>query len=494
MSLPQPEVARPTVSPRERALRINERLAGRQLFGAPKGERHASQNSTWRITPEPVHIDSGTWGEIEALGPHLLAFYHAANRLYAKSARGKAPGWVREYLEAGKGETVIDYGRMNRFRTDLPVLIRPDLIPTPSGLVATELDSVPGGIGLLAALADIYTDEGFALVGGARGMVAGFGEAVVAAWRRSKAASQADDREPLVAIIISDESDDYRGEMIELAALLVDSGRRAIAAHPREIEFEESGLFVTGDSGRERIDIVYRFFELFDLKNIPKIDLILYAIRKELVAVTPPLKAHLEEKLWFALLHHPALVPHWKSELPGETYRLLLGLFPRTWVLDPRPVPPHAVIPGLTTGSRAVHSWDDLKVASQKERELVIKPSGFSPDAWGSRGVAVGHDMAAEEWVAALDRALSSFPTTPHILQEFHTGERAQVSYYDFESDEVRNMAGRARLCPYYFVTGEEDVRLGGILATVSPPDKKVIHGMIDAVMAPVAVGGGGRR
>ena len=53
--------------------------------------------------------------------------------------------------------------------------------------------------------------------------------------------------------------------------------------------------------------MLYRFFELFDLKNIPKIDLIFYAIRKELVRVTPPLKANLEEKLLFALLHHPAL-------------------------------------------------------------------------------------------------------------------------------------------------------------------------------------------
>ncbi|HEX6972118.1 MAG TPA: hypothetical protein VF234_07850, partial [Limnochordia bacterium] len=180
--------------------------------------------------------------------------------------------------------------------------------------------------------------------------------------------------------------------------------------------------------------------------------------------------------------------PYWRSELPGETYRLLQGVFPRTWVLDPRPLPPHAVIPGLSVGGQSVTAWSQLKAATQKERELVIKPSGYSPLAWGSRGVAVGHDLPAQEWEAALENALAAFPKTPHILQEFHTAERLDVRYYDFFSQTVRTMPGRARLCPYYFVTGEEEIRLGGILATVSSLEKKVIHGMVDAVMAPVAI------
>ena len=48
-------------------------------------------------------------------------------------------------------------------------------------------------------------------------------------------------------------------------------------------------------------------------------------------------------------------------------------------------------------------------------------------------------------------------------------------------------MSGRARLCPYYFVT-KDRAELAGILATVVPLDKKLIHGMRDAIMAPCAV------
>jgi hypothetical protein len=50
---------------------------------------------------------------------------------------------------------------------------------------------------------------------------------------------------------------------------------------------------------------------------------------------------------------------------------------------------------------------------------------------------------------------------------------------------------GRVRLCPYYFVQGEGDAaraKLSGVLATIAPADKKIIHGMRDAVLAPVCV------
>ena len=47
-------------------------------------------------------------------------------------------------------------------------------------------------------------------------------------------------------------------------------------------------------------------------------------------------------------------------------------------------------------------------------------------------------------------------------------------------------MEGRIRLCPYYFVDEKkQDVALRGILATLCPADKKIIHGMKDASLMP---------
>ena len=230
---------------------------------------------------------------------------------------------------------------------------------------------------------------------------------------------------------------------------------------------------------------MYRFFELFDLKNIPKIDLMLYAIRKRLVRVTPPLKSYLEEKLNLALFHHPALANWWEERLGAAGFAKLQQVFPRTWIVDSRPLPPHAVIPGLEVGGRPVTDFVQLAQASQSGREFALKVSGFSELAWGSRGVSIGHDLR-KDWSARRE-ALASFHAShpAGILQSPSEG----ASYFDPETGSVAAMRGRVRLCPYYFVHSS-GVSLGGILATICPVEKKLIHGMVDAVMAPTMVEG----
>src|SRR5690625_1094248 len=372
-------VGKDVAGERERAIALNGRLAGTGLFGDPKRALAEGQNLPWRISPDPVAVDAETVAFFEALGPHLLRFYIAVNRLYNQAIRGSQPDWVRAWLEAGKSEEVINYARMRRFRTDVALVIRPDVIPTDDGFAISELDSVPGGIGLLAALTREYAAAGSSkIVGGAEGMVDGF----VATMRQMEPEKET----PVVAIVVSDESEDYRGEMDWLAKAASERGIAAFTVHPRDVVFAEGSLYlpeeITEQSEPLRIDIVYRFFELFDLRNIPKIDLFLYAIRQEWVQVTPPLKHHLEEKLLFALFHHPVLAPFWREHLGKESVEFLAEVFPPTWVMDPAPLPPHAVIPGLELRNRAVTDWHELGECSQRERELVIKPSGFSPEAW----------------------------------------------------------------------------------------------------------------
>ena len=435
-------------------------------------------NNFWRIATTPFTITKEELGFLEQLGNQLLSFYQAANRLYLDSVHGRVPGWVAGYLDQGKPEGVIEYGRMNRFKQDLPGIIRPDLIPTEEGMVATELDAVPGGIGLTAGLSAAYLAQGEIPVGAEDGMAAGFERMI---------RSQAEQENPLLAIVVSDESKDYRPEMEWLGRALNRRGLRTEVVHPKEVTFSEEGLWIGEEGKRRRIDILYRFFELFDLKNIPKSELIFYAAKKKQVVLTPPPKAFLEEKSLFALFHHPVLKEFWLRHLGEKTAAQLGKLFPKTWIVDPSEVPPHAVIPDLTLENRPVTDFRRLGEATQKERQLILKPSGFSEFAWGSRGVVAGHDHSEEEWKAAIEKALQSFPATPYILQKFHKGKKVSLEYADFEEGRTLRMEGRARLSPYYFVDGKE-ARLGGILATVVSTEKKLIHGMVDAVMAPVSV------
>jgi hypothetical protein len=428
----------------------------------------------------------------QSLGSQLLRFYRALNHLYGESAKGTQPPWVAAWLDQGKPEALVKYSRMKRFRDDVPAVIRPDVIPTPDGMVITELDSVPGGMGLTACMSRLYASHlaqsatldvhnRFELVGGPHGMIDGF----AAMLRHQRGQHQG-----VMAIVVSEEAKDYRPEMNWIAKELTALGLETHCVEPRQIRFTEEGLFLAPDAGGRPVGLIYRFYELFDLPNIPKGELIQYAAKKGWVSVTPPYKPALEEKSAFALLHHPVLAPYWRSELGEETFLHLTTIMPRTWVLDPAPVPPSAVIPGLSVGGRTVVNWSDLSAATQKERHFVVKPSGFSELAWGSRGVSVGHDLPQAEWATAIESALRAFPDTAYVLQEFHKGRQYQLDYFDPLTGEIRPMAGRARLSPYYFVTGEQ-AELAGILATICPADKKVIHGMKDAIMVPCGVAQG---
>jgi hypothetical protein len=276
-----------------------------------------------------------------------------------------------------------------------------------------------------------------------------------------------------------------------LAAQLRALGMSAQTLKPEGIVFTEDGLFFpTINHQLSTINVLYRFYELFDLKNIPKSELVIYAAKKKRVVVTPPYKSHLEEKMLLALLRHPLLETYWRDELGAGTLDLLKSVVPMTWILDPRPVPPHAGIHGISFRGLPLGDWHDLAQATQKERRLVIKPSGFSPLAWGSRGVVIGHDCSQAEWAMAIERALGEFQIVPHVLQEFHEGKRYKVEYSDIGSGRVREMDARVRLSPYYFVFGGR-ANLCGALATACSSDKKLIHGMTDAVMAPCAVWNG---
>ena len=116
----------------------------------------------------------------------------------------------------------------------------------------------------------------------------------------------------------------------------------------------------------------------------------------------------------------------------------------------------------------------------------MIKPSGFSPESWGSRGVVIGHDVSSEVWQKILEESLASFPEKSSVLQVFHKGKRVRTRYRNNSTDSIIEMEARVRLTPYYFLI-DGSARLTGILATLCPHDKKKIHGMSDAVLIPCA-------
>ena len=430
----------------QRAQYVRDQMPAHGLFAG----------ATWRISPEAFPLPQELVTKLEALGPQLLAFYRACNVLYRRSVQGKLPHWIAEYLDTGKPKELIELSRRDRFKSHVPRVIRPDVILGNESFFISELDSVPGGIGLTGWLGKTYTELGDVVVGGAHGMMEGF-DAVLHAEAKSE--------EPLAIVVVSEEAATYRPEMEWLGQQI---GFRVV--RPEEL------------ANLDKTAVVYRFFELFDLPNIPNANVLTEAAAHAQVAVTPPFKPQLEEKMLFAFLWMEQLRPFWREQLGEDKLTVLRQIFPYTWIVDPTPLPPHAVIPEL-----GIHDWREMARFSQKQRELVLKISGFSEEAWGSRGVSVGHDLPAAEWAEAIDQALAGFATHPFILQRFEKSKLFEAQYVDFDANEARTFGARVRLCPYFFVVGD-DAKLGGILATVCPADKKILHGMPDAVMAPCRV------
>ena len=277
-----------------------------------------------------------------------------------------------------------------------------------------------------------------------------------------------------VHIIVSEEAATYKPEMAWLAEQLNQRSGATFNLQPSTFN-----QFANGDT-------VYRFFELFDLANVPNAGKIFELAAVKKIRLTPPPKPIFEEKMIFALLWNRNLQDFWRQELGEAFLNRLRKLVPYTWIVDPTPLPPHAAIPELN-----LTDWRQLKTLSQRERELILKVSGFSEHAWGARGVYLGNDLSHEDWSAAVDRAISNFPNSPFVLQRYEKPKTLETQWFDFGKNEIVPMKGRARLCPYYFVSGEGDVarpQLGGVLATICPADKKIIHGMTDAVLTPCAV------
>ncbi|HUJ44445.1 MAG TPA: hypothetical protein VLW52_12655 [Opitutaceae bacterium] len=491
---------------------------------------------TWQLSPDAWPLTREQVAELEQIGTACLEFHQALETLYFRSAAGKnllrnkplvAP-WVAEYLDRGKPASLVAHARDSRLRGQLPPVIRPDLLLTDHGFALTELDSVPGGIGLTAFLNRLYEGEGARGKGPAaagiaagpaaptpnltlptsnltpaRGAIIGAGDAMVEGFYQSLAALLPQKRTPLLALLVSDEASTYRPEMQWLARELQRQGRRVVCLRPDGVFPLGGALFFDVEGTPEKIDIIYRFFELFDLGNIRTARYFFEAWHNGEVVIAPPMRPFQEEKLALALFHHHLLQDFWSEHLGGRSLKLLRQLIPMSWVMDPAPLPPGAVLDGPRVGGRALADWNELAQASQKERDLIIKISGYHETAWGARSVVLGSDCSREEWQAGIAQALQLAPTNLHVLQDYQKPRRVKHPVYHPAGSHDRAGAahaneaqpsvvvakdeGRLRLCPYFF-TIDGAARLAGALATFCPPDKKIIHGMQDAVLLPCRV------
>ena len=415
------------MTPLERAHYVRDHLPAEGLFA----------EKTWRIAPQPFALSPAHVELIEKLGIVLHHFNTACNLLYRQSAAGKAHPWVAPLLDAGKPPELIALSRHDKVKGQVPAVIRPDLILTEDGFALSELDSVPGGIGLTAWLGETYSALGENVLGGADGMRKGF-ESILNGGE----------------VLISEESAAYRPEMEWLVG----------ADRVRSVEdYTPSGK------------PAYRFFEAFDY---PKLDEIQGGVaagpaahraaqalprgktvaRAFLVAPAAGILAagNRREGAEAAPAHHPLLV--------GARSRAAAAARGHSRAQHP------------VVGGDGTVQPEAARPRPEDFRLLARLP--------GARAASTSAPTCpAEEWAEQVRTALAEFSEHPRVLQRFVKGALAKQDYVA-ENDEIVTLNGRARVCPYYFVVNDR-VTLGGVLVTLVPADKKLIHGMRDAIISP---------
>jgi len=452
----------------DRARYIDERLLELGLGRSAQYTLPKERKTAWRVSPEPFNVTAAQKQTLSVIGKAMQKFYKAADSLYHLGLNEKELNFIVEYLDRGKPAAVVEIGHQARFKGQLPLIQRPDLLMTEEGFIASEFDSIPGGAGLLAGMEGVYRELGYDLPDTGKM----FAEALSGIHKSG-----------LLAIVVSEESKDYRAEMDFLAARASEHGLPIVCLAPEDLEMDSKGVYYRGS----KIGTIYRFFELFDVDNVKGGHQLLRAAAQGLVQMTPAPKAYLEEKLWFNLLRHHRLVRYWEKSMGKKWYNHLLEIIPQTFILDNRALPPHGVIAGLTKEGQDISSFNELSDLPRSARKYVIKPSGFSPDSWGSKGVILGRDVSTKAWGELLQRALDAFAVKPYILQEFHYSLLHKVTYYDFAEQSLNNFEGKYRYCPYYFTGKGNAVLQGGVLITACPSEKPLIHGMTDAVMGPAS-------
>lgn len=424
----------------------------------------------WIYAPEPFKLTTTQSEELHAIGIACLQFYEALNALYTKLKEAKPilrngqldADWALHYLEQGKPEYLLNHAISKKVRTLLPPVIRPDLLLTDKGWILTELDSVPGGIGLTAFLYALY-EKNTNLLGSKKAFIEYFWKALMTNSGKQE-----------LLIVVSEEASTYRPEMEWLAKELGDKYPTKVIS-PEEL-----------DSLDLKDQLVYRFWELFDLPNLPSIRNIFQRIEEGELTVKPAMKHHLEEKMSLALFHHPRLKKYWQQSIGKRSRKLLSQIIPLTWAVDASTIPVNANLWGPEVDGSPLANWNELSEAGKADRNLILKRSGFAEDCWGARSVTLGNDVSQEQWSLKLKEAINDWGRSPYVLQNFHKPSLSNHSVFT-SKNEIELRKGRTRICPYFFIF-DNTANFAGALATFCPSDKKIIHGMSDAALLPCAI------
>ncbi len=406
-----------TRSPEQRVHAINEAAKGFVWYDSErKSEVPQESHLPFRISPEPFALPQELREQLPRYTDAVVSFYNFCDDFFSTCSENDP--WF-DYVFRNKPERL----RQERSRPGRHLFLRPDFILTEGAPMLVELETSPFGFGLSSFLTTAYQKEGCTVMGNPDSIARAFREHC----------NRIDGRHrPSFAFVLTEHTKRYDGQLRYVSALLAQQGMESHVWNSRDVTADGNTLSADGD----RADFLYRGFYLHEMESDPQLRKLVEQMADRTI---PPLKAHLEEKALLALVWDPAHEQRLRDAVGHDHFAALRECVPPTWVVDPKR------IPDALRGQ--VQKWPDLAKQSRKQRQYVLKPSGFTTHSSWSRGVQFLHKMSSQKIHESFEHVLAS-PTT-YILQEFREGKRFSQPYYDFADGTLHEMHGKVRFTPY---------------------------------------------
>jgi hypothetical protein len=388
-------------------------LAGEYNFYTARREEYATNEKlSFRVSPTPLELTKKENDEITTMGGAVVEFVNATHELYNTNEQ------VRNLLNTGKPE------ELTQTKNPEYLFVRPDLIATENGLKICEIETSPFGLALSSLLNTGYIQAGFETLAD---------ENLLEDSIKSRTVSEG-------SIVYSNKTKAYKGQLEYLAdKLFSSSNRKWKSEHIDQHQANGVGL--------------YRAFYLSEYMNDPKVNsLINYQLDKQ--NTKPSITPHLEEKAIMALLWDRRFEDFYKKQLGEANFNKLRSSIPKTWIVGQE----QYFSEGLP---KEVNDTMQLVSGLRKDRELVIKPSGFNPKASWAEGVNLLHEKSTYKAQEIVQNAIKTDDTL-FIVQEFKKAQKQRMQYENSEGT-LTDMEAKLRITPYY---STQDGKLLTIKAT----------------------------
>ncbi|MBU0766464.1 hypothetical protein KKF55_01605 [Patescibacteria group bacterium] len=399
---------------------------------------HPESELTFRMSADPLVLPEQV--ELQRYGDALSAYYAACKKIY--DALDDDHHW-KKYLDHSKPDWMLEHaGKEDRDH----IFLRPDFILTEDQPVVTEIETSPFGLGL-----SYFLDK---------------------AYKKAGKPTSADESQLLdllkeaagdsICFVVTDYTDQYRGQFVYLAQELESKmGMRAVVVNPDEVQVSGNQCI----ANNEHFSSIYRAFYLHQTVDDPQLRKIALFDR-----AIPPCKPQLEEKALMGILWEPEFQDMLNTELGEDTFATLKAIIPRTWVVDKERIPKEL----------GISCWGDLANLSRKQRQFILKTSGFSADGSWAKGVVFLEKLSKDKCRDTMEGA--AIADGLYVLQEFKRGAKFRHKYFDFHESEMKEMNGRVRLTPYYSVANGKMITAKATMRE----NTDLIHGSVDSINVPV--------